>query len=689
MVNLSQLLRAGVEFHTDGRLDKAKTIYEQIIQVSPRNSSALHLLGVIACQQKEYEKGVGLIGKALTIGPQVPAYYNSRGNALLALRRFNEAIDDYDKAIALRPDYADAHNNRGNAVLELGKFEEAIRHYDRAIELKAGYADAYNNRGNALLKLGRFLEAIKSYDSAVELRPNLAEAHFNRGNAFLKLRQFGEAIRAYDEAVALKSDYAEAHNNRGGALKELERFEEAIGAYEMAIAAQPNYAEAYSNKAQTLLLMERFEDGFAEYEWRNRTKAASGNRNFEQPLLRSLDGVATKAVLVHYEQGLGDTIQFCRYVGLLKDRGARVLFAPQTGLRTLLRSLDEQIEMVDLQDQSLVFDYRIPLMSLPFLFRTSRETIPGCTPYLHADTKRIQKWKERIGTHGYKIGICWKGNSTYGSDAVRSPSLDHFASISRIPRVRLISLHKGDGEKQLATLPEGMAVEVLGPDFDSGPDAFVDTAAAMKCLDLVITSDTAVAHLAGALAVPTWIALRNIPDWRWMLERTDSPWYPTARLFRQNADGDWTGVFERIEASLTGQLAMASEAIATPTVRISWGDLIDKVTILEIKSRRLKSPAALANVKRELQALSLAAQSAFKSSSQIKAEAGRLLQVNQLLWDLEDQIRKCEASKVFDDQFIELARSIYKTNDERASIKRSINRLLSSELVEEKSYEEY
>jgi hypothetical protein len=285
------------------------------------------------------------------------------------------------------------------------------------------------------------------------------------------------------------------------------------------------------------------------HEWRKLKDEPVGHRQFAAPLWLGSEAVSGRRILIHWEQGLGDTVQFCRYVRLLEEAGAKVLFAPQQRLRRLMGSLSPTIELVDENDSTLAFDFHCPLLSLPLAFKTELTSVPGRTPYLGAEEGLVSRWRERIGNAGFKIGICWQG-ATSKIDAGRSFPVSAFEAIARLPGVRLISLHRGSGEAQLQSLPEGMKVETLGAEFDAGPDAFVDSAAVMKCCDLVITSDTAVAHLAGALAVPVWIALKQVPDWRWMLDRADSPWYPTARLFRQQVRDDWSAVFADIQTHL-------------------------------------------------------------------------------------------------------------------------------------------
>jgi Family of unknown function (DUF6165) len=328
-------------------------------------------------------------------------------------------------------------------------------------------------------------------------------------------------------------------------------------------------------------------------------------------------------------------------------------------------------------------------------------------PYLRAEPERASAWRERLQRDGFKIGIAWQGRPGVAIDKGRSLPLRCFAPLARLPGVRLISLQKNHGLDQLEGLPEGMKVETLGADFDAGSDAFLDTAAVMENLDLVITSDTSVAHLAGALARPVWIVLRHMPDWRWLLDREDSPWYPTARLFRQQRAGDWDEVFGRVAAELErvlsgerNRLRPAQQQAASlvvrpvqgsgePAIPVAFGELVDKITILEIKTERLADAGKLKNVHRELDLLRAAYRGFAAPTTALDEFSRELKGVNEILWDLEDEIRNCERQGEFGPRFVEFARSIYKTNDRRSEIKRRINHLVNSTIVEEKSYNSY
>jgi len=317
----------------------------------------------------------------------------------------------------------------------------------------------------------------------------------------------------------------------------------------------------------------------------------------------------------------------------------------------------------------------------------TRTTIPAGVPYLRADDSRIERWRARLAGDDLRVGVCWQGNKG-AIDRGRSFPLAALSALSQAG-VRLISLQKGDGAAQLAKLPDGLRVETLGEAFDAGPDAFLDSAAVLSLCDLVVTSDTAMAHLAGALGVTTWVALKAVPDWRWLTEGGSSRWYPTMRLFRQTSRGNWGPVFGEMASALGRLVAAAGARSSTPRVPVSWGEVIDKITILEIKALHLKDVRARANVARELELLSAIADPQLAASPELAARKAALRAVNIALWDVEDALRRMEAAGRFDDAFVALARSVYRQNDERAAIKRQINELLDSEIVEEKSYEPY
>ena len=692
----------GNAFQALGRFDAALDNYNRALAIRPEFVEALNNRGNALQALARLDEALESYDRALEISPNYAEALNNRGVIFLELGRFGEALDNCDRALAAGPDYAAAHNNRGNALLELKRFDEALEGYQRALAIWPDYAEALNNRGIALQALQHFDEALESYQRALAIRPNYAEALNNRGNTLQASGRLDEALESYSQALEIRPDYPEAFNNSGNALDDLKRFDEAMEWYERALAIRPDYPSCHVNRALLLLRAGRFAEGWQEYEWRRRTDSWIA-RALPGPEWSGGDPDA-KRLLFYSEQGLGDTIQFCRFACSIAAMGKEVVLEVQPPLSGLLGSL-EGVTVVRSGETLPEYDAELPLMSLPHLLGVTPETLSGKFPYLFAEPARVKAWAERLRTGQFRVGIVWQGKRTADIDSGRSIPLRAFAPLCRIPGLTLISLQKDDGVEQLADLPAGMKVETLGAEFDSGADAFLDTAAVMMNLDLVISSDTAAAHLAGALGRPVWIVLKEVPDWRWMLDRDDTTWYPTARLFRQARRGDWGEVFDRIAGELARTVAGKAKPEnpssagrpgdldptpaappGTALVPVSFGELVDKITILEIKSERINDVRKAANIRLELELLA-AALARFRPLPQRTDELKTQLRgINEALWEIEDQIRDCERTSDFGANFVALARRVYLTNDRRAAVKRQLNELAGSAIVEEKSY---
>jgi tetratricopeptide (TPR) repeat protein len=533
------------------RLEEALASYDCAVALKPDYVDAYYYRGVVLQRLGRSEDALASYEIVVRLRPDHAKGYSNRGTALQGLCHLEEALASYERAIALKPDYAEAYCNRGVVLQKLKRFEDALASHDQAITLKPDYADAYCNRGHTLQTLQRFEDALTSYEQAIRIQPDHADAWYNRGLVYQSLEQFEGALASYEQAITLDVNYTDVYYNSGLAFHEMKQFDQALASYKRAIALKPDYAEAHWNHALCLLLLERYTEGWKQYEWRWKYKGfTSPLRPFQQPLWLGEQDIAGKTVLLHAEQGLGDTIQFARYAKLVRALGARVILEVPKALIPLMRSLEGADELVE-KDQPLPhFDLHCPLLSLPLAFKTDAASIPAQVPYLSVSEERIERWWRHIGTAGFKIAICWQGSPNGKIDIGRSFPVALFENISKIPGVRLISLQKGAGTEQLQNLPAGMRVETLPPGFDEGEGAFLDSAAVMGCVDMVITSDTALTHLAGALGVKSWLPLKYVPDWRWLLERSDSPWYPNHRLFRQSQRDDWQSVFAEMELEL-------------------------------------------------------------------------------------------------------------------------------------------
>ena len=526
-----------------GELWRAEFLYRQVIQDEPLRAGAHAALAAIFIQRGQTQEAVAALERALRLEPDDAWALFHYGNLLHALQRPLEALESYSHALQVRPDFLDALNNRAVVLCALDRFEEALTGLDRVLAFDPANVLAHHNRGIALAGLERFDEAVTAYDAVLARVPGHAECWNNRAGALAKLRRFSEAVESYDKLLSLNPRSADVLYNRGVALTELKRIEEALQSYKSCVALVPNDAKAAYNLSLCLLQLGRLEEGFRLYESRKQLPNPVGVHQHPKPVWSGGQDISGKTLLVCAEQGAGDIMQFSRYVRLLQDRGAKVILAVPEKLIRVLKGL--AVEIVSADGPAPDFDFHVSLMSLPLLFRTSLENIPAFIPYLAAEPELVGKWKDRVGDAGFKIGIVWQSSAS-GAAIGKSIPLRQYAGLAKIPGVRLISLQRHDEAGPVNAFP----VEQLGPEFDGGADAFIDSAAVMQSLDLVITPDTGIAHLAGALGRPAWLALKYVPDWRWLLDRPDTPWYPAMRLFRQPAPEDWDSVFDQMQTEL-------------------------------------------------------------------------------------------------------------------------------------------
>jgi tetratricopeptide (TPR) repeat protein len=549
------LLETALRLHQAGNLAQAGRIYSDILRNDPRHFEALYRLALVHFQSGRFPDAERLFAVAIRHYPDIPDLSYGHGCALQQMNRYEEALASFARALALRPDFIEARNNRGVTLLKMKRYREALSAFET---LKAkddqGRALILNNRAAALLGLKRHEEALPFIENSLALIPDRPDSLNTHAAILMALGRYAEALAAYDRAVQLQPDFAEALNHRGSALRELKRLDEALVSYDRALQVEPNYADAHNHRGLLRLLLGRFPDGWIDHEWRWSTDSVQTKRPPINAKAWQGEDLKGRKIAVYSEQGLGDTIHFARYLPLLAKRGAKVTFSAPENLTRLLKSLRSGIAIVDSIDRREWFDFQCALMSLPLFFGTELKSIPNDVPYLAPEQDLVSHWKKTIGENGFKIGIAWQGAPGVAIDQGRSIPLSAFVPLERLKGVRLISLQKTHGLEQLDNLPDDVVIETLGDEFDDGADAFIDTAAVMNHLDLIVTSDTSIAHLAGALARPTWVALKYVPDWRWLLDRDDSPWYPTMRLFRQQAAGDWPSVFATIEQELRSRL---------------------------------------------------------------------------------------------------------------------------------------
>jgi tetratricopeptide (TPR) repeat protein len=540
------LVNRGTAHYELRRFDDALADYDRAIALRPDNVDALSNRGNALGKLGRREEALACYNGALNLQPlHIEALYN-RGAILHELRRLGEALASYDGALALRPDHAPAHVNRGATLHELGQSGEALRSFERALASEPDNVEALTNRGVVLHDLARYDEALADHEHAIALRPGDAAALNNRGVTLHKLRRLEEALASYDAALASRPDYAEAFANRGATLYNLTRFDEASASYDHAIALRPDYADAHFFKGLSSLVTGDFEHGWIEYEWRRKAPSARiTKRHFSKPLWLGVDDIAGKTILLHSEQGFGDTIQFCRYAPLVAARGACVVIEVEEPLCGLIADLAGTAQIIPKGDPLPDFDFQCPLPSLPLAFKTRLDTIPSATPYLHVPKQALEYWGALLGTRrSPRIGLAWAGNAKHVRDLERSMKLRDLLPLLDIDAT-FVSLQKEIHAGDMETL---RGCDMLRFDEEFGD--FSDTAALISQLDLVISVDTSVAHLAGALGKPVWILLTHAPDWRWLLGRDHSPWYPSARLFRQRETREWASMTMRLHEAL-------------------------------------------------------------------------------------------------------------------------------------------
>ena len=581
-------------FEECDRINLAIKVHKKIIDINPKNTESIKIKEnliekiidniILKYQDNKIEEALSLISEIILLEKENPYIYNIRANIYADQDLKAKALINYKKAIKYKSNYSEAYHNCGVIYEQMGNLEEASFNYKNAIKYSANNSEAFYNLGNVQKKLNKLEDALGNYEIAIELNSKFIEAHFNKGNLLREIKKWKESIACFKEVIKLKNDYAEAYYNLGNVYEELHLFEDALHSYEKAIEYKPryaqawankgvvleeiekidealisydkaielegNYAPAYHNKALLLLLNGEIKAGFELYEWRWLVKDNNSQQNkrvFSKPLWLGEEELRNKTILIHSEQGLGDTIQFCRYIPLLKKIGAKVIFKVQSPLKKLMTNLEGVDYLITSNDSVPYYDFHCPLLSLPLAFKTSLVTIPDNTPYLHISNQILEKWSQYKDDSGFTIAICWQGSAHSRLDYGRSFPVALFKNISQIKGVRLISIQKNYGTEQLENLLPDIRIEKIAEDFDIGENAFLDTAAIMKSVDLIITSDTSLSHLAGALGLPNWLLLKRIPDWRWMLDRSDSPWYPNHKLFRQKKIGDWISVFDEVE----------------------------------------------------------------------------------------------------------------------------------------------
>ncbi len=538
-------IQDALALHQTQQWDAARAAYAALIAQAPDNFDALHLLGVLEHQQKHTQRAIELMRRAAELNPSHADVYFNLGVAQAYAKNYPAAIDSYSQAIANRPDHDKAWSNRGMAWLALGNHQAALDSLEGALRIQPQSASTHTNCGVVLKALGRWDEALQSFAHALALSPQHADAYLNQGNTLQAMGQFAQAVACYDQAIALNPHLIEAYSNRGVALKEQLKLTEALDSYDRALMLNPTHVEAHWNKALDLLLLGNFAQGWSLHEWRwQRPQAAAFQRQFTQPLWLGDTPLAGKTIVLHAEQGFGDTLQFCRYVHDVAKLGAQVVLEVPTALMGLMRSLSGVATLVARGNSLPPFDCHCPLMSLPLALQCHRVDVRA--PYLQPSAAHQARWAERLRhVKRPRVGLVWSGNPSHNNDLQRSVSLE--ALLACVPEhMQAVSLQQEVRAHDQAVMQAHPQLLHFGADLQD----FEDTAALCQQMDWVISVDTSVAHLSCAIGHPTGVLLPYCPDWRWQLMRQDSPWYPSAKLYRQHQHGDWSEVWQTLKKDL-------------------------------------------------------------------------------------------------------------------------------------------
>ncbi len=553
--NAEALVNLGLAQKNLGKPDEASASFRRALEIKPSIAEAHNALGKVLQDQnrtlddpKMAEEALACFQRAVEIKPDFAEAHNNLGMELANQEKLDEAAACYRRAVELDPAYAEAHNNLGNVLRHQKKLKEAAACYRRVIGINPNLATAHNNLGKALQGLHRLDKAAASCRRALEIDPEHLGAHVTLADILYEQDELEEAEAGYRRALEIEPDNAGTFHSLGNTLRMLGNVDEAIAFYRRAIEIRPDFGNAHFHHGLALLAAGDLDRGWEEHEWRWKRESApkKKRRDFPQPKWDGsrLDG---RTILLHAEQGLGDTIQFIRYAPMVAQRGGRVVVECRQLLIGLFKDMPGIDQLVRKGRDLPPFDVQASLMSLPMILGTTLETIPGDVGYIRGEGRLVDKWKDRLsGFAGRKVGLCWQGNPKFPRDKWRSIPLKYFANLLDDPSSTFINLHKGAGEGQIGEC--GLEDRIVN--YSAEVKSLVDTAAIIENLDLVITSDTSVAHLAGAMGKPVWILLQFVPDWRWLREREDSPWYPTMRLFRQRKRGDWEDVLARVKRAL-------------------------------------------------------------------------------------------------------------------------------------------
>ncbi|MDA7837109.1 tetratricopeptide repeat protein [Candidatus Pelagibacter sp.] len=539
-----------VENQKKNNFQIAENLYKEILKTNPNHFKSIFYLGTLLAQTKKFNLAKLFLYKAIQIQPNYATAYNNLGNVLKELGENQKAKKSYEKAIQIQPNYADAHYNLGVVLKALGENQKAIRSYEKAIQIQPNYADAHYNLGVALKELGENQKAIRSYEKAIQIQPNYADAHYNLGNELKELGENQKAIRSYEKAIQIQPNYATAYNNLGNVLKELGENQKAKKSYEKAIQIQPNDPDVNFNFGMLLLSMSDFKNGLIQYEWRKILPQNINKYKNIKGLEWQGENLNNKTILILSEQGIGDIIQFSRYIYLIeKEYSVNIIF--KTGKRIAYLFSKSKFKIIVNEDSIPKYDFYKHLMSLPKIYYEKTKTFPSQINFIPKDKKIALKWKERLNEiKGFKVGINWQGSKLYKSDHLRSIPLNYFNDLFNIEKINFISLQKGFGLEQIKNFKHKDKLYDFSKEVDNGENIFEDTIGILQNIDLVISIDSALVHLSSTLGIKTLALLHFCPDWRWNLITKEFSWYDNLKIYRQEEINKWDSIFSLLKKDL-------------------------------------------------------------------------------------------------------------------------------------------
>lgn len=529
----------------------AEILFSKALAINPESAEALYRLGMIFYQVKNTKKAIAHFQKSIQLNPKLTDAYNYLGTIHLELKEYKQALNYFSELTKLAPNRPEGFNNCGFALHKLKHYEKACACFTQALKIQPQYIDALNNLGMSLAAQNKHADAAEVYKRVIHQQPEYIVAYNNLGNSLQRLNLMKEAVESYKKAIQLNPKYAGAYNNLGHALKELGDIELAKAHYKRAMLLEPLKTDGYFYHGLCDLLTGHYDEGWLSYEFRWHIDSISemaGKRKFTTPLWLGEESLTGKTILIYGEQGLGDILQFCRYAKLVANLGATVIVQAPSSLLPILRSVEGVHQAIGKTDPIPKIDYQCPVLSLPLAFQTTLDTIPAPAHYITAQPSKIEEWKDRLNGNGKKlVGVVWSGNSSFTGDFKRSLTLEQFILALPIdPSVQYVCLQQELREADKKTIARYPHLAFFGNQIKD----FSDTAALVSLMDVVISSCTSVAHLSGAMGQKTWVLLSYVPDWRWLLHRSDSPWYPSATLYRQEKLGEWRDPLNKINSDL-------------------------------------------------------------------------------------------------------------------------------------------